>query len=202
MSDDNGGIVRVVGARDDGCEVVCTLPEASLEDRRAMVKREILPHVTSHARTSDGFRLEFRRDPEVRNRLEQWAELEGRCCQEARFEIDEEGDGLRLTVHGIDPSGNALATLLDSPAPVTRPDNPLVRIAQAGGAGALGAFLLLCVLPMGVAAVAGASLVGPLARLESPPVLAVASLAIGGGFWWWRHRRDRSVAPEAGGCGC
>ncbi len=114
MADQSEGIVGVVGTRADGCEVVCTLPESSLGERAAMVKREILPHALAHSRIADGFQLEFPQDPEIRRKLEHWAELERSCCQEARFEIEERAGGLRLTVHGIDPAANALAELLDS----------------------------------------------------------------------------------------
>ena len=202
MADQSGGIVGVVGTRADGCEVVCTLPETSLGERASMVKRKILPHVRSHTRIADGFQLEFPRDPQIRGKLEHWAELERGCCREARFEIDEPAGGLRLTVHGIDPAWNALAELLDSAdAPEPR-NNWIARITAAGGVGAVGAFLLLCVLPMGLIAVAGASVAGPLARLESPPALAAGTLVIGGGWWWWRRRRSRETAQPGSDCGC
>lgn len=200
MSERGSGIVGVVGTRADGCEVVCTLPEASLGERARMVSREVLPHVRGHARIADGFQLELRNAPEVRAALEHWAELERSCCQEARFEIDEQADALRLTVHGIEPSGSALAELLDARA--ERPASPLRRVAAAGGVGAVGAFLVLCALPMAVVAVAGASLAGPLARLESPPVLAAGALAIGAGWWWWRRPGAGRAPPRGDDCGC
>ena len=115
MGDRADGSGRVVGTRADGCEVVCTLPEPALVDRVAMVKREILPHVRAQTRIADGFRLEFPLDSLVRSKLEQWVELERSCCGEARFEIDEQTDGLRFTVHGIDPTG-ALAELFGEAA--------------------------------------------------------------------------------------
>jgi hypothetical protein len=114
MSEQAKDIVGVVGARADGCEVVCTLPAASLAERVAMLEREILPHARSGARIADGFRLEFARDPGIRQRLERWAELERSCCREARFELEERGEALRLSVHGIQPAAGALAALLDA----------------------------------------------------------------------------------------
>ena len=107
MADQNEGIVGVVGTRADGCEVVCTLPETSVGERIAMIRREILPYARSYTRIADGFQLEFPRDPQIRRNLENWAELEGICCLEARFEISEHAGGLRLTVNGIDPAGKA-----------------------------------------------------------------------------------------------
>lgn len=201
MSDQGEGIVGVVGIRADGREVVCTLPESSIGERSAMLKREILPHALATRRIADGFELEFPQDPAIRRKLEHWAELERSCCEEARFEIHESSGRLRLTVHGIDPAANALSELLDSAEPPPR-DSRIAGVAMAGGVGAVGAFLVLCVLPMGLIAVAGASVAGPLANLESPPALAVGTLAIGGGWWWWRRRRSQKPAQSGADCGC
>ncbi len=199
MGDRNEGIVGVVGTRADGCEVVCTLPETSVGERAAMIRREILPYARSYTRIPDGFQLEFPRDPQIRRNLEHWAELEEICCLEARFEISEHKGGLRLTVNGVDPTGNALAELLEPGRPRSPWDHWIARITAAGGVGAVGAFLLLCVLPMGLIAVAGASVAGPLTRLESPPTLAAGTLVIGGGWWWWR-RRKRESGPRGSDC--
>ncbi len=189
MADQHEGIVGVVGTRADGCEVVCTLPETSAGERAAMIRREILPYARSYTRIAYGFQLEFPRDPQNLRKLETWAELEGICCLEARFEISEHAGGLRLTVNGIDPAGNAFTELRELGRRSRSPwDSWIARITAAGGVGAVGAFLLLCVLPMGLIAVAGASVAGPLARLESPPALAAGTLVIGGGWWWWRRR--------------
>jgi hypothetical protein len=114
-------IVGAVGRRSDGCEVVCTLSQASLGERIAMVRRDILPWVRGGVHLEDGFRLELAPEAGVRERLERWAELERACCREARFEIDETGGGLRLTVHGIEPRGTGLADLLESNAGSTPP---------------------------------------------------------------------------------
>ncbi len=200
MADQNEGIVGVVGTRADGCEVVCTLPETSIGERAAMIRREILPYVRSCTRIADGFQLEFPRDPQIRRNLEHWAELEEICCLEARFEISEHKGGLRLTVNGVDPAGNGLAELFELGRRSRPPwDHWIARITAAGGVGAVGAFLLLCVLPMGLIAVAGASVAGPLTRLESPPALAAGTLVIGGGWWWWR-RRNRESAQRGSDC--
>ena len=180
----------------DALDGVCSLSDVSLEERLAWIGREILPHARTREVLPDGVRLAFPPDDALRAKLARWVELERACCSGPRFEL-EEGEGLELSVHGIDPHSPALASLGEAPAPR---GGGLARLAQAGGVGFAAAFFVLCVLPVALAALAGAAVAAPLAGLESPATLAAGTLFAGAGAWWWLRRRSAARAGRRTGC--
>ena len=68
------------GAGICGCEDVCDLPTEALQDRLAMIRREILPLATHREALSDGMAFEFKHAPAIQKTLEDFAEFERECC--------------------------------------------------------------------------------------------------------------------------
>lgn len=168
----------------------CSLSQPAFEDRLAWIRAEVLPHVQEREVLDDGVAWRFADEPELRAKLERLVALESDCCNSdaIRFELHApSGHDLRLEVHGVDPGH----PLLRGPAADA---GRVARVAKAGGLGAVGAFVLFCVVPMGIAAIAGAAVAAPLAGLESPFTLAAGSLAFGAVAWWMLRRREAGKA--------
>ena len=168
----------------------CTLTPPEFGERLRWIREEILPHAKGREALEGGVAWRFEAEPSVRAKLEQLVALESKCCDSdaIRFEIHEEpaAGALRLEVHGIDPESLLLAA---TPA-AGEGSSALKRLLKAGGTGAVGSVFVLCVLPIGIAAIAGASVAAPLAGLESPATLAGGSLVFGAAAWWLLRRRE------------
>ena len=154
---------------------VCSLSSAELEDRLEMIRKEILPHVKRSEDLPNGRAWEFEETPALRAKLEEWVELERRCCGGLDWSLERlPANGLRLAVRGIEP-GSGFFEALAEPEPTPGSSGGLVRLAKSGGVGLGGALLVCCVLPNAVLAVAGAAVAAPLLALDSPlPVIAVS----------------------------
>ena len=168
----------------------CTLTPPEFGERLRWIREEILPHAKGREALEGGAAWRFEAGPSMRAKLERLVALESDCCDpdEIRFVLHEEPatGGLRLEVHGIDPESMLLAT---TPAAGER-SSALKRVLKAGGTGAVGSVVVFCVLPIGIAAIAGASVAAPLAGLESPATLAGGSLVFGAAAWWLLRRRE------------
>ena len=168
----------------------CTLTPPEFGERLHWIRAEILPHAKGREDLEDGVAWRFEAGASMREKLERLVALESQCCdpEAIRFALHEEpaAGTLRLEVHGIDPESMLLAT---APPAGERP-SALKRALKAGGTGAVGSFAVFCVLPIGVAAIAGASVAAPLAGLESPATLAGGTLAFGAAAWWLLRRRE------------
>jgi len=91
---------------------VCNLEPTELSARLAMIRGDVLAHVTRRERVSRELVLEFRGDPGMRGRLERLVDLERQCCSSLNFRLQElPGDGFRLSIRG--PDTNALNDLED-----------------------------------------------------------------------------------------
>jgi hypothetical protein len=163
----------------------CTLTPPELGERLSWIRQEILPHALCREALEGGAAWRFAPDPGVREKLERLVVLESDCCSSdaIRFSLHQEPEALRLEVHGIDPDETLLG-----PRPAGA-GSGIRRIAQAGGVGTLGALLLCCVLPIGIASVAGAAVAAPLAGLDHPLPIAAAALLLGTATWWSLRRR-------------
>ena len=164
----------------------CTLTPPELGERIAWIRQEILPHALGREALEGGVAWRFAPDPGVREKLERLVVLESDCCNSdaIRFSLHEEPEALRLEVHGIDPE----LSLLGARSP--RAGGGLRRTAQAAGLGTLGALLLCCVLPIGIASVAGATVAAPLVGLDHPVPIAGAALLLGTATWRALRRRE------------
>ena len=89
----------------------CSLEPAQLEERLAMVRREIAPHARGKRRLSHGLCFEFDATPELRARLERLAELERQCCAGLDFRVCEDGARLRFEILGVDPASDLFDAL-------------------------------------------------------------------------------------------
>ncbi len=92
------------GAEHSGCEDVCSLPSDELRDRVAMVRREILPHVTRRETLSDGVAREFEHTPAMQKTLEDFVSFERACCNGLVWNLRRPSDHvLRLSIQGLAP---------------------------------------------------------------------------------------------------
>ena len=169
---------------------VCSLNNERLQERRAMVRAEILPHVTKAERIEGGFAVETEATPEMRQKLENLVALERRCCSSVDWDLSEvPGGRVRLEVRGLDPDSELLGSLVEVSAPRSR---TLLQVVRAGGLGLGVSFFVLCVLPIGLAALGGAALASRLSGLESPLTLALGAVLLGTASWallrWREHR--------------
>ena len=194
-----GAIAKGLTDRD-----LCSLSPAQLAERVAMIRREIQPLVVARTELLDGVAWEFESDAGTRTRLEKLAELERECCRvglEFRVRDDVQAGRLHFEIHGAE--ADAFRALAASPR------EGLKRFAKAGGVGAAASFFVCCVIPIGVAAVAGASIAGPLLKLDHPGIIGAVAVAFGSATWMFQRRRDAAraaiaEAPDAAesGCGC
>ena len=171
-------------------EAVCDLPPAALEERRALIRREILPLVKRNRELSDGFAWEFDPSPELRAKLDEWVAFERECCGGLEWEIEAPPDdsALRLRVRGIEPHCGRLENF---GGPAEHPHGARVaRLLKAGGLGIGISFTVFCVVPIAVAAVLGAGIAAPLARLDDPVVVAAGAVALAIPAWLVVRRRE------------
>ena len=177
-----GSIARDLAARN-----VCSLSPEELAQRLELIRREIQPGVIARADLPDGVAWEFENHPEMRARLERLAELERECCGvglEFRVRDDAEAGRLRFEIHGSE-AGAFRAVLGDSAAasaPASRP-GVLRRLAKATGFGVAASLFVCCVIPIGVATVAGAAIAGPLLELDHPLVIGAGTAVFGTAVW-------------------
>jgi len=170
-----------------GCEAVCSLPSDERRDRVATIRREILPHVTRSETLADGVLLEFEHTPALERALEDLVAFERACCSGLAWGLHRAPVGvLRLTIGGIAPDADWLRRLGGASARAA--PRRLARLLGSIGIGTGAAFLLLCVLPIAIAAAGGAALVAPLARLDDPRVLVGASAVLAASSWLWGRR--------------
>lgn len=162
---------------------VCSLDDPALETRLAMIRREIAPHVVRSDHAPSHLVWHFDTTPDLHDRLERLVALERECCSRFDYAIHTD-TGLRLEIRG--DGAEALQRAVAMPAP---PRSRWRRAIGACGAGALGSFLVLCVLPLGVAAIAGPA-IG--AGLENPASLTALALLLGAATWGWLERRRRT----------
>ena len=170
---------------------LCSLNDEELEERRAMVRAEILPQVRKAERIEGGFAIETDPTPEMRRKLDDLVALERRCCSSVSWDVsDDTREGrVRLEVRGLDPDSGLLGSLFERSTP---PKRTLLQVVKAGGLGLGASFFVLCVLPIGLAAVGGAALASRLCGLESPLTLALGALLLGSAAWAllrWREQR-------------
>lgn len=183
-------------ARTCDCEHPCSLPSDQLRDREAMIRRDILPQVTRREALEDGVAFEFEHSAMMQKTLEDLVEFERECCSGLAWNLSRRSSRvLRLSVTGLAPDSDffrAVSGATDAPV-----DGRLGRLAQAAGLGAGSSFFLCCVVPIGVAAVAGAAVATPLAKLDDPLVIAAAAAVLAMPAWYWLKRRAGRSA-EAG----
>ena len=185
---------------------ICTLPPSDLQSRLEWMLREILPHAFGRERLPDGVAWELRAAPGLESRLDRLIELEAECCSSLSF-TQQPGSApntRRLEIRGVDPDSSILQGLLPAAPADPKPTNAGVgrRLGRAAGLGtALGLFVC-CVLPIGAAAVLGATAAAPFASLDQPWVIAGSALLFGGAVFLWQGRKRPQQASTEDPCGC
>jgi len=178
----------------DSVETLCNLPEEELRARIEVLRRDLLPHVRSATALPDaaGVTLEFPAKPALREQLEQLVEFERLCCGGLDWTLDmNDAQRLKLSIEGAAPDSAFFAQLGTELAP----GNPggestphgIAGFAKAGVVGISVAFLLFCVLPIGLAG--GATLAAWLEPLDHPTVVLLGGAAFAIPAWRLLHRR-------------
>jgi hypothetical protein len=173
-------------------QTLCNLPAEDRDARLAMIRGEILPLAARRERLPDGLRFEFAYGRPLERTLDQLVAFERGCCGGLSWEATRPAEHtLRLTIRGLSPDSPLLELGETLPAPASR----LGRLARSLGLGAGAALFVCCLLPMGLAAVAGASVATPLAGLDRPLIIAAVAGASAALAWFCLGRRR---SPRAG----
>jgi hypothetical protein len=180
----------------------CNLSDEAFEARRRLLREQWVPHIRSREALSDGVAFTFEATRERRRALDDFVAFERGCCPSLRFTRHEAAGTLRLEIHGLDPEVNLFSEAGRGEEHAPAGSSVAARVVRAGGLGAVGAFGLLCGVPLAVAAVAGARFAAPLGVLDHPFALGLGTLLLSAGIWVWERRaaRKRPGAGRAGAC--
>ena len=72
--------------------LACSLNDAAYRKRRALMRKTLLPHITSSKRTANGLNLTFADTAGVRGELEAFIRLERQCCGFLTFTVTPKPD--------------------------------------------------------------------------------------------------------------
>jgi hypothetical protein len=186
----------------------CNLDDPQFAARRKQLREELLPLVRGREELSDGLALRFDATPALREQLAAFVEFERACCPGLGFSLADAAGALRLEIRGIDPNAPVFAAAGEVARPETPADRPTrsqgLRLLRSAGVGGAAAFVLFCLVPIGIAAVVGAQLAAPLAVLDNPWAVGIGGGVFAGLLWHWERRRAaaRKAAAVAGGHGC
>ncbi len=113
----------------------CTPSPEDLEQRVAMIRREILPRVLARLKLENGVGWEFEATADNRKKLEDLTELERQCCRGLSFEIREDPNGTRLRweILGIDPNTEFFPDRRSSTTPGSSLSAASSSRAESGG---------------------------------------------------------------------
>ena len=182
---------------------ICNLSDEDREARRESLSRRLFAFVRRREELPEGLALYFDETPEMRDELDELVEFERGCCSGVGWSLRSESGALRLEISGIDPNSAAFASIGSVAAMPSNSDKPgrWPRLLRSVGFGSAGAFLVCCVLPLGVLALVGAT---PLLLLDNPWVIGASALGLSGLLWVWEGRRNarRAVSESAGNCSC
>ena len=183
---------------------LCSPSDSQLTDRMAENRRDIMPLVRRINKNDTGFSLELNGSPGLKPKVERIIELERQCCVGAlQFDLREhtQDDGLTLEVKGINLPLGTLENLFNEikgPSDTSTQGPRLRRVLRSGGIGIVGALVVFCGIPLGLAALLGASAASYSTKLDN------LALVFGGAAWW--YQTHRSTIQKAGGqkadCGC
>jgi hypothetical protein len=183
----------------DSVETICNLPEEELRARIEVLRRDLLPHVRGATALpgAAGVSLEFDATSALREQLEQLVEFERRCCGGLQWTLHtKDPQSLKLSIEGAAPDSAFFARLGIEIAQHEPRDEPTPRdiadFAKAGGVGVSVAFVLFCVLPIGLAAAGGATLAAWLGPLDHPAVVLLGGAAFAIPAWRMLHRKRTS----------
>ena len=84
--------------------LACSLTTAERRERRALVRQTLLRHLEEHSTGDLEVLLQFTRSATLRDRLDEFVELERQCCGFLSFEISETAAQVSLRITG--PAGS------------------------------------------------------------------------------------------------
>ncbi len=183
---------------------ICNLSDKELAARRKELREGLLPQARGREDLSDGLALFFDASPELREELEAFVAFERECCPGLGFSVRDVSGALHLEIRGIDPRASIFAGVGEV-AEHEKPERAgWIRLLRSAGLGTAGAFVLFCVVPMGIAAVGGAQLAASLGALDDPWAVGAGGVVFAALLWLWERRRAaaRKASASTGGGGC
>ena len=100
--------------------LACSLNSAAFRERRTLVRRRLLPHVTGIARSDSGVILAFANTDALYAELEAFMDLERQCCGFLTFTLSPAAESLTLSIEGPEEAAAILdmfAAVFEEPAP-------------------------------------------------------------------------------------
>jgi hypothetical protein len=174
---------------------ICNL---TVEDRQARLRElrtKLLPLARGKQELPDGIALFFDAGASLRSELDAFVDFERQCCPGLGFSVQDAPGELRLEITGIDPSASVFADIgiahtAHRAASAQREPSDWLRLVRSAGLGAIGAFVLFCLIPIGLVAALGAQFAGPLAGLDDPWIIGAGTLLFAAILWRWERRRE------------
>jgi len=191
---------------------ICNLSDEEFATRSLELRNGLMQKVRTRKELADGFALSFDATTALREELEELVAFESRCCASLEWSVRHDRDTLQLEIRGLDPSSDLFASL--AAMGESGPANARERKPSAGpglrgllrslGLGGVLSITLCCVLPFGVAMVAGVGIAAPLGVLDNPWVIAGVGLGFAAILTLRERRRAavRAAATDSAGCGC
>ncbi|MGI9285127.1 MAG: hypothetical protein ACR2P1_07035 [Pseudomonadales bacterium] len=94
-------------------EIACSLTDEEFRDRRAMVRKSLLPQIIETSKLASGLRLSFPDTELLRSSVETFVNLERECCGFLTFTITPPGEGLVLNIEGPPEAQAALEMMTE-----------------------------------------------------------------------------------------
>ncbi len=98
----------------DSIELACSLTETELRERRAMMRKALLPHVVDCRLSGLELAMVFSNVEALRSEVEQFVDLERQCCGFLTFTISPPGENLTLNIEGPEGSQSTLKVLAEA----------------------------------------------------------------------------------------
>ena len=84
---------------DTTTEMMCSLDDEALRNRRVMFQERLLPQALQKTRIGNSLQIFFVNDPTVRDELQTFIALESECCGFLDFELTEDLENSRLLLN-------------------------------------------------------------------------------------------------------
>ena len=94
-------------------EIACSLTDEEMRNRRALVRKQLIPHILKTEETQHGLVLRFSESDEVRSEVERFVSLERQCCGFLTFSITQPISGLELTIEGPEEAGAVIRSFIN-----------------------------------------------------------------------------------------
>ncbi len=188
---------------------ICNLSDEQFAAREKELRGGLFAQAHGREELSNGLALCFDASPEVREELEALVTFERECCPSLSFSVLDAAGALRLEIRGIDadaidPNACVFTAVGEVAEREMSARSAWLRLLRSVGLGGALSFFLFCIMPIGIATVAGAQLAASLGVLDNPWAIGIGGLVFAALLWLWERRRataHKAPAPT-GGCGC